>query len=85
VVGCAGPTSGARNEAIAGPLAQAVGSELAPVEFRNFPDGETYLRFAGSIQGLPALAGASDPLLVAMRKALRLFMSQIFIQSENSS
>lgn len=50
-----------RNEAMAGPLAQAVGAELAPIELRNFPDGETYLRYQSS-----SLAGRSVVILCSL-------------------
>lgn len=40
------------NEAMADALAQASGGELAPIEIRHFPDGETYLRYeATSLAG----------------------------------
>lgn len=49
------------NESMAGPLAQAVGGELARIEFRNFPDGETYLRYQSS-----SLAGRSVAILCSL-------------------
>jgi ribose-phosphate pyrophosphokinase len=39
------------NEALAHSLAQALGGEIGQVDLREFPDGETYLRFADDISG----------------------------------
>jgi ribose-phosphate pyrophosphokinase len=39
------------NEALATDLAAACGGAVVPVEHRNFPNGETYLRVAGHVGG----------------------------------
>lgn len=41
------------NEPLAQPLAEAIGGELAHLDIRKFPDGETYLRYATSPEGRP--------------------------------
>ncbi len=41
------------NEPLAEPLAEAIGGQLAHLEIRKFPDGETYLRYGTSPAGRP--------------------------------
>lgn len=41
------------NEPLAKPLAEAIGAEIAHLEVRRFPDGETYLRYDTSPSGRP--------------------------------
>src|SRR3546814_508086 len=43
------------NECLAKPLAEAIGAELARLELRRFPDGETYLRYDTSPAGRPVI------------------------------
>lgn len=43
------------NERLADALGAHLGGERLPVEFRHFPDGEIYLRVAGSIAGKTAI------------------------------
>lgn len=43
------------NEALADRLAAALGAERSPLEFRHFPDGETYLRYDAPLRGRPVL------------------------------
>lgn len=43
------------NEPLATPLAEATGAELARIEVRRFPDGETYLRYDTSPAGRPVV------------------------------
>jgi ribose-phosphate pyrophosphokinase len=39
------------NEGMTYALANTLGSEIAQIEVRAFPDGETYLRFATDLSG----------------------------------
>jgi ribose-phosphate pyrophosphokinase len=39
------------NDVLCAQLARLAGGELTILEARNFPDGETYLRFAGDLEG----------------------------------
>jgi ribose-phosphate pyrophosphokinase len=43
------------NEPLAMPLANAIGAELARLELRRFPDGETYLRYDTAPPGRPVV------------------------------
>ena len=43
------------NEDLARNLAGALAAEIVPLEFRNFPDGEIYLRVAGPVTGKTAV------------------------------
>ncbi|MGE0333835.1 MAG: ribose-phosphate pyrophosphokinase [Gammaproteobacteria bacterium] len=43
------------SEPLAKPLAEAVGAEIAHLEVRRFPDGETYLRYDTSPSGRPVV------------------------------
>jgi ribose-phosphate pyrophosphokinase len=50
-------------EQISGPMALALDAEIAEIDLRRFPDGETYLRFDTSPEGRDVilLAGLSHP------------------------
>lgn len=39
------------NESVAEGLARALDAEVTQIETRRFPDGETYLRFSGAVEG----------------------------------
>lgn len=43
------------NERLADALAAHLGSEIAPLEFRHFPDGESYLRVKSRVAGTVAI------------------------------
>jgi ribose-phosphate pyrophosphokinase len=43
------------NTGLAAALAQGLAGELANVEFRHFPDGESYVRLATSVEGRPVI------------------------------
>ncbi len=43
------------NEALAAKVAQGLGAELGSLETRNFPDGETYIRFRSDPKGRPVV------------------------------
>lgn len=61
--------SGSASEAFAKSLAQALGSELAKVEHKRFPDGEGYVRIASPVVGRDVVivqATAPDPNLVEL-------------------
>ena len=48
---------------LSGPLARALGADIAEIDLRRFPDGETYLRFdtPPDDRDLILLAGLADP------------------------
>lgn len=43
------------NEPLAQTLAERLGAEIAPLEFRHFPDGEIYLKVQGGVAGKLAI------------------------------
>ena len=47
------------NEAMVGSLAQTLGAEIGQVVLRNFPDGETYLRFTSDLAGRLLVIGCT--------------------------
>lgn len=51
------------NDALAATLAARLGLELAPLSFRRFPDGESYLRIDADLRGLSVVlvATLNDP------------------------
>jgi len=60
------------NEALARSLADRAGGEVVPLEFRHFPDGETYLRVKGVVAGRTVVVacGLDGP----NEKAMGLFL-----------
>ena len=68
------------NEAFAGRLQQELDDEALPLEWRRFPDGESYIRFSDSVNGrdLALVCTLNDPdaktvpLLFAARTAKEL-------------
>ena len=47
------------NDELTRNLAATLDGEIVPIEFRNFPDGEIYLRVAGSVAGKDAIIACS--------------------------
>ncbi len=63
------------NEAFAARLRDALGAGNLPLEWRRFPDGESYLRFAGSCEGkdiaFVCTLNDPDPKFMALHFAAR--------------
>ena len=61
------------SEAIGGALAKAMGAEEGQAEFRNFPDGESYIRLLTSVEGRDVIL--ADTLFEPNGKALPLLFT----------